>query len=173
MNTRKFAMNYGAYLGLGLVVIFYLSYILELDVQKAYIPFVLRNILIVYALVYAINTYKNKINNGFISYNNSLKLGTSILVYASFILAFYNFIFITYINPDFIEYLISIQEQTILNSDPEISDEKLDMILNFMRKIYEPIPFAVTNVVQYSFIGFFYSLIISFFLKKEDPNLII
>jgi len=38
MDTRKFSMNYGAYLGLGLIVISFFVYILGLEEQKSIVP---------------------------------------------------------------------------------------------------------------------------------------
>ena len=52
MDTRKFAMNYGAYLGLALIIISFIVYILGLEEQKSIIPSLLNNFLMIGAIVY-------------------------------------------------------------------------------------------------------------------------
>ena len=170
MDTRKFAMNYGAYLGLALIVISFIVYILGLEEQKSIIPSLLNNFLMIGSIVYSVTIYRDNFNNGFISYGQSLKLGTSVVFFASVILAFYTFIFVTFINPEYLENILKVAEQEILNSDPEISDENLDMALSMTQKMLQPQWMITLSVLGGTFMGFFYSLIISFFVKKEDSN---
>ena len=173
MDTRKFAMHYGAYLGLGLIIFSFTVYFLGLEEQKSIIPSLLNNFLIIGAITYSIIMYRDNLNNGLISYSISLKIGTSVVFFASVILAFYTYIFVAFINPEYLENIIKIAEQEILNSDPEISDEDLDLALSMTQKMLQPQWMATLSVLGGTFMGFFYSLIISFFVKKEDPNLIV
>lgn len=166
-------MNYGAYLGLGLVLISFTVYILGLEEQKSIIPSLLNNFLIIGAIAYSVKMYRDNFNNGFISYSQSLKIGTSVVFFASVILAFYTYIFVTFINPEYLENIIKIAEQEILNSDPEISDEDLDLALSMTQKMLQPQWMSTLSVLGGTFMGFFYSLIISFFVKKDDPNFIV
>ncbi|MGY8979279.1 MAG: DUF4199 domain-containing protein [Flavobacteriales bacterium] len=172
MDTRKFAMNYGAYLGLGLVLISFTVYLFGLEEQKSIIPSLLNNLLIIGAIIYSVIIFRDQ-NNGFISYSKSLKLGTSVVFFASVLLAFYTFIFVTFINPEYLVNIIDIAEQEILKSNPEISDEELNMAINMTQKMLQPQWMATLSVLGGTFMGFFYSLIISFFLKKDDNNLMI
>ena len=166
-------MNYGAYLGLGLVLISFTVYILGLEEQKSIIPSLLNNFLIIGAIAYSVTMYRDNFNNSFISYSQSLKIGTSVVFFASVILAFYTYIFVTFINPEYLENIIKIAEQEILNSDPEISDEDLDLALSMTQKMLQPQWMSTLSVLGGTFMGFFYSLIISFFVKKDDPNFIV
>jgi hypothetical protein len=166
-------MNYGAYLGLGLVLISFTVYILGLEEQKSIIPSLLNNFLIIGAIAYSITMYRDNFNNGLVSYSQSLKIGTSVVFFASVILAFYTYIFVTFINPEYLENIIKIAEQEILNSDPEISDEDLDLALSMTQKMLQPQWMSTLSVLGGTFMGFFYSLIISFFVKKDDPNFIV
>ena len=83
------------------------------------------------------------------------------------------YIFVTFINPEYLENIIKIAEQEILNSDPEISDEDLDLALSMTQKMLQPQWMSTLSVLGGTFMGFFYSLIISFFMKKDDPNFIV
>ena len=166
-------MNYGAYLGLGLIVISFINYLLELDVQKSIAPSLLNNFLMICAIVYSVKAYRDNFNGGYISYSQSLKIGTSVVFFASVILAFYTFLFVTFINPEYLENIIKVAEQEILFSNPEISDEELDMALSMTQKMLQPQWMITLSVLGGTFMGFFYSLIISFFVKKQDPNFMI
>ena len=67
---------------------------------------------------------------------------------------------------------MKITEQAMLESNPEISDEELDMALEMTGKIYATTLDDDNGNVRRYFYGFLYSLIISIFVKKEDPTLI-
>ena len=54
MDTRKFAMNYGAYLGLALVVVSFLVYLFGLEEQKSILPSLLNNFLMIGAILFYI-----------------------------------------------------------------------------------------------------------------------
>ena len=173
MDTRKFAMNYGAVLGLCLMLIALLFWVLGVDEQQSVIPSILNNVVIIGFLVYAIMQYRDNVNNGFISYSTSLKLGTTVAFFSSVIMAFYTFIYITYLNPDFLANILNITEQAMLEANPEISDQELDLALSMTSKFMQPHWMMIMGMLSGTFMGFLYSLIISIFVKKEDPNLIV
>ena len=58
-------MNYGAYLGLGLVLISFTVYLFGLEEQKSIIPSLLNNLLIIGAIIYSVIIFRDQ-NNGFI-----------------------------------------------------------------------------------------------------------
>ncbi len=171
MDTRKFAMTYGAVLGAVLSVIALIIWNLGIDENQVIVP-VLNSVLIIAFLSYAIIQYRNEHNGGFISYSESLKLGTTVAFFSSVILAFYQFVFISYINPSALSEVMSVAEQAILEANPEISDEELEMRLEMMTKFSQPHWMMIMGVLGGTFMGFLYSLIISIFVKNEDPNLI-
>ena len=96
MNSRKFAMNYGAVLGLCLVAIAAVMWSFGIDKNGSLVPSILNNGLIITGIVYTIIQFRDTENSGVISYGDSLKLGTSVAFFSSVILAFYTFIFINF-----------------------------------------------------------------------------
>ena len=170
MNTRKFTMNYGAVLGFCLILIALLYWILGIEEQESVIPSILNNIVIIGFLVYAIMQYRDTINNGFISYSESLKLGTTVAFFSSVIMAFYTFIYISYLNPEMLSNILNITEQAMLESNSEISDEELDLALEMTAKFTQPHWLMIMGVLSGTFMGFFYSVIVSFFLKNPNPD---
>ena len=166
-------MIYGAYLGIALIVVSLLGHLFGLEEQKSILISLLNNFLMIGAIFYSVITCRDKFNNGFISYANSLKLGTSVAFFASVILAFYKFFFLSITNPDFAINYLNIFEQHILSSKPEILDEELDIMLKIMGKLLQPNWMATLLVLAATFFGFFYSIVISFFVAKENKNLMI
>ena len=173
MNSKKFAMNYGAILGLCLVAIAVVVWSFGIDKNGSLAPSILNNGLIIAGIAYTIIQFRDTENNGFISYSNSLKLGTSVAFFSSLILAFYTFIFINYIEPNTLNEILVEAEQAILASEPEISDEELDLALEMTTKFVQPHWMLILGVLGGTFMGFIYSLIISIFVKKDNPNEII
>tara|TARA_B100001250_G_C19520422_1_gene665773 strand:- start:93 stop:629 length:537 start_codon:yes stop_codon:yes gene_type:complete len=167
MDTRKFAMHYGAVLGLCLMLIALLFWTLGVEEQQSVIPSILNNVFIIGFLVYAIIQYRDNINHGSVSYSESLKLGTSVAFFSSVIMAFYTLIYMTYLNPEMLADIMNMTEQAMLEADPEISDEQLDLALSMTSKFMQPHWMMIMGVLGGTFTGFLYSLVISIFVKKE------
>ena len=165
-------MNYGAVLGLVLVALAVIMWSAGIDDKQSIVPGLLNNGLTIAFIAYAIIQYRDINNNGFISYSASLKLGTTIAFFSSIILAFYSVIYISYINTEALSEVIKITEQAMLESRPEISDEELDLASQMVSKFMQPHWMMIMGMLSGTLMGFFYSLIISIFVKKEDPNLI-
>lgn len=170
MNSRKFAMNYGAVLGLCLVAVAAVMWTFGIDENGSIVPSILNNGLIIAGIAYSIIQFRDIENNGFISYSASLKLGTSVAFFSSVILAFYTFIFINYIEPNTLNEIIQQAEQAMLESNPEISDEELELGLEMTAKFIQPHWMLILGILGGTFMGFIYSLIISIFTKKDNPN---
>ena len=164
MNSRKFAMNYGAVLGLCLVAIASVMWSFGVDKSGSILPTILNNVLIIAGISYSIIQFRDIESSGFISYSESLKLGTTIAFFSSVILAFYTFIFINYIEPNTLNEILQQAEQAILESNPEISDEELDLVLEMTNKFVQPHWMLILGVLGGTFMGFVYSLIISIFI---------
>jgi uncharacterized membrane protein YhaH (DUF805 family) len=171
MDTRKFAMNYGAVLGLFLVAIAVIMWSVGADDKQSVIPALLNNGITIAFIAYAIIQYREINNNGFITYAESLKLGTTVAFFSSIILAFYQFIYISYLDPNALSDIMKITEQSMLESNPEISDEDLDMALEMTSKFMQPHWMMIMGMLGGTFMGFLYSLIISIFVKKSDHTL--
>jgi glucan phosphoethanolaminetransferase (alkaline phosphatase superfamily) len=170
MDTRKFAMNYGGFLGLCLVAIALIMWSVGVDEKQSVIPGLLTNGVTIAFIAYAILQYRNIHQDGFISYSQSLKLGTTVAFFSSVILAFYQFLYISYLNPEALSEVMKITEQAMLEANPEVSDEELDMALEMTGKFMQPHWVMIMGMLGGTFMGFVYSLVISIFVKKDDPN---
>jgi len=57
-----------------------------------------------------------------------------------------------------------------LQTNPDISEEELDLALEMTGKLTQPHWLMIMGVLSGTFMGFFFSAIISFFVKNSDPN---
>ena len=167
-KIQKFAMNYGMVLGLLLVSISLLMYATGIGQKESYLPVFLNSIIPIAFITYSIMQFKNIINSGFISYKESLKLGTTVSFFSSLIISFYSYIDMTYIHPEMLVEMIETVKRQMIIDNPEISDEELEVGLGMIRKISKPHWLIIIQVLSVTFMGFLYSLVISIFVKNEN-----
>ena len=115
------------------------------------------------------NNYKIKINNGFISLSESLKIGVSICLIAAIVYATFNVIF-NLIFPEFADEIIAILKRSMIAENPNMNSEQIEMGLYVVRKIMNPFVAFPITLAMFSFIGLIYSLIIGAIVKKENPQ---
>ncbi|MEE2931046.1 MAG: DUF4199 domain-containing protein [Bacteroidota bacterium] len=170
MSLKKFAINYGGVLGLFLVLSSVILYVLGVDDKESIIPSLLNHVIMIFGITYSILQFRDIYNGGYINYTSSLKLGVSIAFFASVILTFYSYIYINFINAEYVNEMIEFTEQKILSGDSEVSEEMLETNLSMIRTMLEPQWFLPLGILGSTFMGVIYSLIISFFVKKQDLN---
>ncbi len=112
--------------------------------------------------------YKKNINNGFISFSESLKTGVSITIIAGLTYAFFSVIF-NFIFPDFINEMLDITKEQMIKQNPNITSKELEMGLGMVKKFMNPFIVFPVTLVMYALIGLIYSLIIGGIVKNEKP----
>ena len=75
-----------------------------------------------------------------------------------------------YLEPDMLNKVLKTTEQAVLQTNPEISEEELELALSMTSKLFQPHWLMIMGVLSGTFMGFFFSSIISFFVKKKDLN---
>jgi hypothetical protein len=114
------------------------------------------------------NNYKKNMNNGFITFSQSLKIGISITVIAALIYSVFNIIF-NFIFPEFIDEMIAISRADMLAKNPNITSEQMEMGLAMAKKIMSPYIALPLTLAMYAFFGLVYSLIVGAIVKNEKP----
>ena len=122
-------------------------------------------------LFYAISSFRDNKQNGFLSFGKGVWLGTLTGFFASLILAIFTYVYITYIDPGVIEEVIIKAEERILESQPNISDADLDQKMGMVEIITSPVIMASMGILWYTLVSIVLSLLISIFAKREDINI--
>ena len=111
-----------------------------------------------------------KDNNGFLSFGEALKLGVGIALISSIIGVTYQVLLVTVIDPDTIPKMITIAENQLYESYPEMSQEQIDQMLEMKNKFITPKMMAAFGLIGGVFIGFIISLITGLILKRNRPE---
>jgi hypothetical protein len=165
-NQLKFAMTYGAIIGLILVVYSVLLYLTGLTFNRSL--GLIQYIVLIAGIYLGTKAYRDKELGGYIKYGRALVFGLIISVFVGIITLFFNFIMLRYIDPGLIDKYMTIMEEQFQNSrfiPPDQIDEMLEKSRESMTAIWS----LPVGVFVFSLFGFVFSLITSAFLKK-DPN---
>ena len=124
-TKRSIMLNYGVYLGLASIVVALLNYVIG-DIYEPHWAMLVISLAVSSAiLVLGIKKIKEG-NDGLLTLGEAIKAGLGIslisaLIYCAYLLIFYNFI-----EPEFFDNMMKVQEQTIIEKYPNMSDEQLE-----------------------------------------------
>lgn len=167
-TLNSFALTNGVYLGVILIIFSLIGYVADFS-TTSWVNY-LSYVMVIGMLIYALKTYRDKESGGFISYGRSLGLGTLIGLYSSILLAVYTFVFFQYFDPAELQKILVEAENNML--DQGMSDRDVETAMSFTRMMTNPPVMAAFTVIGFTFWSFIFSLIISIFVKKDNPDLI-
>ena len=167
-SVARNSLNYGAATGIVMVIVSLLLYVLNLS-DQTFVQY-LSLAIIIAGIVIGILNYRNKINGGFISYGQSLGSGVLIGLFSSILVSIYTIIFFKFIDPDMINVILNKAHDSMLERNPTMTDEQLDIAMSWTRKFMNPFIMAITSTIWLTFMSFIASLIISIFTQKKDSS---
>lgn len=172
MNSQpsklKSALNFGALLGLVLMILTLVTFVLEMYEAK-WLNYLSWAILIG-GIAYGIKQFRDKENGGFISYGSALGYGTLVALFAGVITSFAMYAYLQFVDDGMVHFIRETQENALYEAG-SLSDEQIEMQLSYMQKFTSPGWIAIWGVAGNAFMGFIVSLIVSIFLKKESDNI--
>lgn len=173
-SPSKSALQYGVLFGILMVLEFVILYVLDIDPisnPSAGIVINTMNYLVFPVSIITIGclNYKKKLNEGFISFGECLKIGVTICLIAGLIYGIFSVVF-NMIFPEFMEEILKKTKQVMLQQNPTLTTAQLDMAMSMTKKFMSPALMVPVTVAMYSFIGLIYSLIIGAFVKNDNPQ---
>ncbi len=169
LQARKFILNYGLILGVVSILISVVMYVTNSLVEQNWIASILGIVVMIVAITYGINEYK-KSNGGFLTLGEAIKIGVGVALIAGIIGAIYQFIFMTYIEPDFLEKMMQVQFDNMIEQNPDMSEEQIEMSMEMGRKFSSPWITTAFQIVGNLFFGLIISVIAGLALKKENTH---
>ena len=161
----KSALNFGAILGLVLLVINLSSYVFELVENKLF-TFLTWGI-IIGGIVYGIKKYRDGVLKGFISYGSALGYGVLISLFASIISSFASYLYLKFVDDSILLSLLEKAEiEMIEQGQPE---QAIEIGMKVSEAIYSPMGMFLLGILATTFMGLIISLIAAAFLKN-DPD---
>ena len=125
-SVKKIALPYGAVLGLVTVLLSVVVYVMDLTYEQPWWQGVLAMIMIIVCTVMGIKAFK-KDNSGFLSLGEAIKVGLAIALIASIIGVAFNLVFMNFIEPDFTANMLAAAETNMLEQNPNMTQEQIDM----------------------------------------------
>lgn len=167
-STGKIALSYGIVLGLISVTLAVILYITNNLLDQNWITSLIGFLILIGVIIYALKTFK-KANGGFMSLSEALKVGVGVAVIGGLIGALYNYIFMTFIEPDFINQIAEVQRTAILERSPNMTDDQLEQSMVMVKRFSQPWISSAIQLIAGLFFGFIISLIAGLVMKRENP----
>lgn len=164
MSKTNFTLMHGVILG-GVLIVFSL-FLYLLDMSRSGLQYVSYAILIGY-LLYALIQWRDKYNEGVLSYGQSFSTGFLIILFSSFLVAAYVVLFFGLIAPGEIDVMLREAEEGVLKAQPNMDDETLETTMHWTSMMMTPWMMAVWAFVGNLFAGLVLSAILGAFVKKE------
>ena len=162
----KFAINYGVILGLVMVLISVFTYVTGLAIEGAQWPTAIYYLIFPIVIFYAISQYKKR-NANLLSLSDALKVGVLIGVISAIVFVIYSLIFNYVIDPDFINQMMDVAKDKMLEDNPEMTQEMIDQGMKFVEMFANPWLMGAFWVAMSGLFALIYSLIGGLVMKKE------
>ncbi|MCK5782423.1 MAG: DUF4199 domain-containing protein [Flavobacteriales bacterium] len=175
ISILKFSVIPGITLGVIQIFLAVIVYVMGVDASEAgwqaYVSGIVSTIAMIFIFVINQKKYRDEINDGLLSLGEAVKIGVTIAVIAAVIYGIYNYLFMTVIEPDFAQNILDNAEQAMLEQNPDMSDEQLDMALGMASKFSSPAITVPLGIIGSAIIGLVISIITGLFVKKSDSPL--
>ena len=168
-SVKKIALNYGILLALLSIVLAVFSYVTDNHIDRPWWLSVISTLVMIAVIVYGLKAFK-KDNGGFLSVGEAIKVGLAISLISGIIYAIYSYIFVTVIEPDFVNQLLVFTEEKMIEDNPEMTEAQLNMAMDMTEKFMSPMMMTAFAIIGSLFFGFIISLISGMILKQKRPE---
>ncbi len=158
--------TYGLYLGIASIVFSLIIYYGGFIGNKyfGYLGFIFTILFISLGLI----NYRDKINNGILTYSQGLGIGVLITLIGSVISSVFSYVFLTFIDPDIHKLIVANSQEEALKNG--MTEAQLDQAGKVMDIMMSPMVLSILGIIMSVFFGFIFTLIISAIVKK-DPEI--
>ncbi len=168
-STFSFAMQFGLLTGLVLIVFTLILFLAGVG-DKSPVHFISLAIYIG-MLYWGITNIRDRQLEGVMNYGKAFSTGFWIVLFTGILVGIFTYFYMKYINTGAAAQAISVAENKILASNPNISDTDLDKALRMVKIFTNPVMSAILQFVGNLIIGTVFSLIIAIFAKREDKTI--
>jgi len=144
-------------------------YFLDMHYQQSQEAGIVGIIIMISILIYAFIQFK-KINEGYLSLSEALKIGLGISLVAALIGVVYTFILTEFLDPGMMDKALDFQIEKIRMENPEITSDQIAGMREMQEKFSSPLIRSAFQIIGSLFIGFIISLIGGLIIKKSRPE---
>ncbi|MGV3589651.1 MAG: DUF4199 domain-containing protein [Adhaeribacter sp.] len=119
-------------------------------------------------IFFGIRAYRIKERAGQMNFWQGVLAGVVISVFAGLITAIFTFVYFSYINPGFVDYMVNLNRQTLEQhgaTDVQVQSNEI-----VTRELFQPLPQALRAFGGYVAAGSLFSLIIAGLLKTKRQD---
>jgi len=168
-SIKKIALNFGVLLALLSIGLQVVSYVLDAHIDRPWWLSVLQMIISVDIIVMGLNAFRSA-NSGYLTLPQALKTGVAISVIAGIIAVIFNYFFMNYIDPDFVQKTLDFTQEQMVKSNPNMTQKDIDMAMDMSAKFMSPLVMSAFALIGTLFFGFIISLIAGLIMKKNPPT---
>jgi hypothetical protein len=170
-SASKSGLQYAILFAVIMIFELVIGYVLNIDPQtnKLYgtLISVLNYFILPFTLIYVACFYfKTKVNFGFISISQCIKIGISICIVAGLIYGLFSAAF-NFIFPEYFDEILKKMQSIMRQDNPQLSSQQVELSISMIKKLSNPLIAIPLVVIMYAFIGLIHSLIIGVILKKD------
>ncbi|MCI2227788.1 DUF4199 domain-containing protein [Polaribacter sp. MSW13] len=167
VNSKSFIVNNGIILGVASVVLSLVMFATGNHLDPHWSTSLVSAALFIGLIIFGTKKFKEA-NGGFMSWGQGVKIGVGIAVLAGLIVVIYNYIFMNFIEPDFMSQLMEIQNQKYL--DQGMTEEQIEAANQMGKSFQSPGIMAAIGIISYAIGGFIVSAISSAIMKKTEEE---
>ncbi|HLW30812.1 MAG TPA: DUF4199 domain-containing protein [Aequorivita sp.] len=168
-SVKKIALNYGLLLALLSIVLQVISYVLDAHIDRPWWLNVGQLVISVSVLVYGIKLFKTE-NAGFLTVGQALKTGLAISLVAGIVAIIFNYIFMNFIDPDFVQQTLDFSRQQMIEKYPNMTEEQIEASMSISEKFMSPWIMSAFSLMLTLFFGFIISLVVGMIMKRNPPT---
>ncbi|WP_339697612.1 DUF4199 domain-containing protein [uncultured Marixanthomonas sp.] len=168
-SVKKIGLNYGLILALLTIGVSVIVYVLGMHLEQPWWQSVLNFIFMAVCIVYGLKAFKSG-SGGFMSLGDALKTGLLISLIAGVIGSIFTYLFITVIEPDFIPQMLDATQEKMIEQNPNMTQEQMDMAMGMTEKFMSPWIMFAMGMIASLFFGFIISLISGLIMKQNRPT---
>jgi hypothetical protein len=168
-SVKKIALPNGVLLALTTIVISVIVYVMGMTYEQPWWQSLLNFAAMLWFVIYGIKAHK-KDNSGYLSLAEALKTGLAITLIAGVIGSIFTYLFTTIIEPDFVMNMLEASRVKMIEDNPEMTQEQMDMAMSISEKMMSPGILTAIGIIASLFFGFIISLISGLVLKNNRPE---
>jgi len=165
--TNKTALHFGIILGIVSILISVIIYALGMAYDQDWKTGMIGFIAMAIIIFLGIKKYK-ELNEGYITLGQAIKTGVGIALIGGIISVIYSYLFMNFIEPDFVINTMAGAEEKMLERNPNLTDEQIEQALSISKKMMSPGIMSAIGIVWSLFVGLIISLVSGLILKKTE-----
>ena len=167
VSTKSFMVNNGVVLGVASVIYSLVIYATGNHLEPHWSGSIITVAIFIGAIFYGIKQYKTA-NGGFLTWGQGVKIGVGIAVLGGVIVVIYNYLFMNFIEPDFMSQMMEVQNQVLL--DQGMTEEQIEAANEMSQAFQTPGIMAAVGIITYAIGGFIVSAITAAIMKKSEEE---